>query len=82
MPLIDLRAGLDAEDDEGRWWSLLTDARNPEAVRSGAFWSPDRSGLWCSSSRSTPAGNCTSWRSPRTIRRLGSSSLIDLGNRW
>lgn len=36
MPVIDLRADLNAEDDEGRWWSLLSDARNPEAVRSGA----------------------------------------------
>ncbi len=47
MPLIDLRADLNAEDDEGRWWSLLSDAVDPAAVRPGAvlvagtarFWS-------------------------------------------
>lgn len=47
MPLIDLRADLNAEDDEGRWWSLIADAVDPGAVRPGAvlvagserFWS-------------------------------------------
>lgn len=47
MPVIDLRADLNAEDDEGRWWSLLSEATNPGAIRSGAvlvagterFWS-------------------------------------------
>ena len=47
MPTIDLRADLNAEDDEGRWWSLLRDATEPEAVVPGAvliagserFWS-------------------------------------------
>lgn len=47
MPLIDLRADLNAEDDEGRWWSLLSDAVDPASVRPGAvlvagterFWS-------------------------------------------
>ena len=47
MPLIDLQADLNAEDDEGRWWSLLSDAVDPSVVRPGAvlvagserFWS-------------------------------------------
>jgi hypothetical protein len=47
MPTIDLRADLNAEDDEGRWWSLLRDAVDPAAVVAGAvliagterFWS-------------------------------------------
>jgi hypothetical protein len=47
MPTIDLRADLNAEDDEGRWWSLLRDASDPAAVVPGAvviagtdrFWS-------------------------------------------
>jgi hypothetical protein len=47
MPTIDLRADLNAEDDEGRWWSLLRDAPDPAAVVPGAvlvagterFWS-------------------------------------------
>ncbi len=32
MPTIDLRADLNAGDDEGRWWSLLRDASDPAAV--------------------------------------------------
>jgi hypothetical protein len=36
MPRIDLRADLNAEDDEGRWWTLLTDAVDPSAVVPGA----------------------------------------------
>jgi len=28
MAAIDLRADLNAEDDEGRWWSLRSDARH------------------------------------------------------
>ncbi len=47
MPTIDLRADLNAEDDEGRWWSLLRDAVDPRALVPGAvviagtdrFWS-------------------------------------------
>ncbi len=47
MPTIDLRADLNAEDDEGRWWSLLRDAVDPATVVPGAvliagtvrFWS-------------------------------------------
>ena len=47
MPRIDLRADLNAEDDEGRWWSLLRDAVEPGAIAPGAvvvagterFWS-------------------------------------------
>ncbi len=37
MPMIDLRADLNAEDDEGRWWSLLSDAVDPDRVRPGAL---------------------------------------------
>lgn len=47
MPRIDLRADLNAEDDEGRWWTLLTDAANPTQIATGSvvvagterFWS-------------------------------------------
>ena len=47
MPRIDLRADLNAEDDEGRWWSLLRDALDRARVAPGAvvvaateqFWS-------------------------------------------
>lgn len=47
MPTIDLRADLNAEDDEGRWWSLLRDAADPDTIVPGAvlvagterFWS-------------------------------------------
>jgi hypothetical protein len=47
MPRIDLRADLNAEDDEGRWWTLLSNAVDPSAVVPGAvlvagterFWS-------------------------------------------
>jgi hypothetical protein len=47
MPRIDLKADLNAEDDEGRWWTLLVDAVDPSAVVPGAvlvagterFWS-------------------------------------------
>jgi len=50
MPAIDLRADLNAEDDEGRWWSLLRDARDRARVMPGAvliagterFWSAVR----------------------------------------
>lgn len=37
MPPIDLRADLNGEDDEGRWWSLLSDAVDPDRVRPGAL---------------------------------------------
>jgi hypothetical protein len=36
MPTIDLRADLNAEDDEGRWSRLLRDAAEPTAVVPGA----------------------------------------------
>ena len=35
-PRIDLEADLNAEDDEGRWWSVLDWALDPEAVVPGA----------------------------------------------
>lgn len=37
MTLIDLRADLNAEDDEGRWWSLLSDSIHPDRVQPGAL---------------------------------------------
>jgi hypothetical protein len=47
MPRIDLRADLNVEDDEGRWWVLLGDAQDLAKVAPGAvliagtdrFWS-------------------------------------------
>lgn len=36
MPVIDLRADLNAEDDQGRWWSLLSDAADPATIRPGS----------------------------------------------
>lgn len=36
-PSIDLRADLNAEDDEGRWWTLMRDAVDPDAVVPGAL---------------------------------------------
>ncbi|MFN0092315.1 MAG: hypothetical protein ACKVWR_18935 [Acidimicrobiales bacterium] len=46
-PRIDLRADLNAEDDQGRWWTLLADALDPAQIVPGAiviagterFWS-------------------------------------------
>ncbi len=34
---VDLVADLNAQDDNGLGWSLLTDARNPDSVRPGAM---------------------------------------------
>jgi hypothetical protein len=47
VPRIDLRADLNAEDDDGRWWSLLREAVEPANIVPGAvvvagserFWS-------------------------------------------
>jgi hypothetical protein len=47
MPVIELRADLNSEDDHGRWWSLLRDAADPARIAPGAvviagterFWS-------------------------------------------
>lgn len=36
MPTIELRADLNSEDDEGRWWSLLRDASDPSRIVPGA----------------------------------------------
>ena len=36
MPTIDLRADLNAEDDQGRWWSLLRDAGDVARIVPGA----------------------------------------------
>lgn len=46
-PTIDLRADLNAEDDEGRWWTLLDQASDQASIVPGAvvvagserFWS-------------------------------------------
>ncbi len=43
---IDLVADLNAEDDEGRWWTLLRDAVNPEAVVPGAVLVAGRERFW------------------------------------
>jgi hypothetical protein len=37
MPTIDLWADLNAEDDEGRNWSMLRHANNPAIVKPGAM---------------------------------------------
>lgn len=50
MPTIELRADLNSEDDQGRWWSLLRDATDPDRIVPGAvvlagserFWAPVR----------------------------------------
>lgn len=34
---VDLVADLNAQDDDGLGWSLLTDARDPDCVRPGAM---------------------------------------------
>ena len=34
---IDITADLNAQDDDGRGWSVLSDARNPEAIVAGAL---------------------------------------------
>lgn len=34
---VDLVADLNAQDDDGLGWSLLTDARDPDRVRPGAM---------------------------------------------
>lgn len=47
MPIIELRADLNSEDDQGRWWSLLREAKEPARIVPGAivvagserFWS-------------------------------------------
>ena len=43
MATIELRADLNAEDDEGRWWSPLRDAVDPDRIVLVAgterFWS-------------------------------------------
>lgn len=36
-PEIDLVADLNAEDDEGLGWSVLSDARDPSKIRRGAM---------------------------------------------
>jgi hypothetical protein len=37
MDDIDLRADLNAQDDDGNGWSLLSNAREPSRVRPGAM---------------------------------------------
>ena len=47
VPRIDLRADLNAEDDNGHWWALLRDVADPAYIKPGAvliagtqrFWS-------------------------------------------
>lgn len=45
-PKIDLEADLNAEDDEGRWWSVLDWASDPEAVVPGAVLIAGRERFW------------------------------------
>lgn len=45
-PRIDLEADLNAEDDEGRWWSVLDWALDPEAVVPGAVLVAGRERFW------------------------------------
>jgi hypothetical protein len=46
MPRIDLRADLNAEDDEGRWWTLLTDATDPAQMMTGGVVVAGTERLW------------------------------------
>lgn len=46
MPTIDLRADLNAEDDQGRWWSLLRDAAEPQRVVPGAVMVAGTDRFW------------------------------------
>jgi hypothetical protein len=54
MPTIHLRADLNAEDDEGRWWSLLRDAVDPGAVVPGAVLIAGTDRFWSVVLRSPP----------------------------
>jgi hypothetical protein len=43
---LDLRADLNDEDDDGLNWTLLSDARRPEAVRPGAVLRAGQGRYW------------------------------------
>jgi hypothetical protein len=43
---LDLRADLNAEDDEGLNWALLADARRSEEIRPGAVVRAGRERFW------------------------------------
>ena len=43
---LDLRADLNAEDDEGLNWSLLANADHPERIRPGAVVRAGRERYW------------------------------------
>ena len=45
-PRIDLWADLNAEDDEGRNWSMVDRAREPAALRPGVVLIAGVDGLW------------------------------------
>ncbi len=45
-PSIDLRADLNAEVDEGRWWTLMRDAVDPDAVVPGAVMVAGLGRVW------------------------------------
>ena len=45
-PVIDLRADLNAEDDEGRWWSLLDQAIDRTSVVPGAMMIAGTDRFW------------------------------------
>ena len=44
--ILDLRADLNAEDDEGLNWTLLRDARAPDRVRPGAVLTAGTPRFW------------------------------------
>ena len=46
MPTIDLRADLNTEDDEGRWWSVLRDAVDPAQIMPGAVLTAGSERFW------------------------------------
>ena len=46
MLAIALRADLNAEDDQGRWWTLLSDAVDPSAIVPGAVVVAGTSRFW------------------------------------
>jgi hypothetical protein len=45
-PKIDIWADLNAEDDEGRNWSLMREARDPAAIVPGAIVIAGYEGFW------------------------------------
>jgi hypothetical protein len=63
---VDLRADLNAQDDDGYGWSTLADARDPDRVQSGCMLLAGNGAArpLCESWRSTMTARCTSQSSP------------------